>query len=160
MCTDHFRRIAGDIDVPSSLGEGAGNEIEYLWSDLERAIRRACNGHWSAECDYLTERIIMLSSLVGAAPWEKIPLSLLRNGIYQGIMTAAGLEYAPPDMEEVARISAIISGGGDVGKSKGDGGQIHKPNAGDCGGKCTNGSCERCGADSIPASNIKSTKSK
>lgn len=82
------------------------DELSNLWSDLDEAMNRAINGRWSMQCDWLTERIVTLTRFAGATPWEQVPTTLLLNGNYQGIMTAAGFHYPPPDLNEIRRLVA------------------------------------------------------
>ena len=87
--------VAGE-EPPADLLAAAAEELIALWSDLAEALRRAARRGWSAECDGLVVRIVMLSRLAKATPWQHVPASLLADGIYQGILRSAGVMFAPP----------------------------------------------------------------
>jgi len=87
--------VAGDgppADLPSAVAE----ELIALWSDLSQALRRAARQRWSVECDGLVVRIVMLTRLTRATPWQHVPASLLANGMYQGILRSAGVAFTVP----------------------------------------------------------------
>ena len=87
---------------PTDLSEAVAEELIALWSDLGEAMRRAGGGRsWSVECDGLVVRIVMLSRLTAATPWEWIPASLLISGTYQGILQSAGITFAAPSLDEI-----------------------------------------------------------
>ena len=86
---------------PTDLSEAVAEELIALWSDLGEAMRRAGDRSWSVECDGLVVRIVMLSRLTAATPWEWIPASLLINGGYQGILQSAGITFAAPSLDEI-----------------------------------------------------------
>lgn len=73
------------------------DELINLWTDLNQAYGEAQDTIWSAGCDWLVRRIIRLTRLVGPAAWQEIRGPLLLNGIYEGIMTSAGVEFERPD---------------------------------------------------------------
>jgi hypothetical protein len=75
-------------------------ELIALCSDLCEAQRRAAGRSRSAECDGLVMRIVMLTRLATATPWQWIPMSLLANGVYQGILRSADVAVARPDIAE------------------------------------------------------------
>ena len=60
---------------------------------------------WPAECDGLVVRIVMLSRVAKATPWQHVPASLLADGIYQGILRSAGIIFAPPGTAETGDVS-------------------------------------------------------
>ena len=64
--------VAGD-GPPADLSAAAAEELIALWSDLSQALRRAARQRWSVECDGLVVRIVMLSRLTGATPWQHVP---------------------------------------------------------------------------------------
>ena len=97
-------------DQPTDLKDATQKELIYLWSDLEEAIRQAANGRWSMRCDWLTERIVALSRIVGVTPWGQAPLTLLTSGTYQGVLSAAGFTYPEPDMAKVQEMLASVRG--------------------------------------------------
>lgn len=101
------RAIAGaGEDVPADLRQAVRDELECLWTDLAEARRNALNGQWSVGCDNLAERIISLSRLAGATPWENVEIPLLLDGIYQGILTDAGIEHTEPGPDDLPRMQA------------------------------------------------------
>jgi hypothetical protein len=81
---------------PADLSEAVAEELIALWSDLDQAVRRAADRAWSVECDGLVVRIVMLSRLTEATPWQWIPTSLLDSGVYRGVLESAGIEFTPP----------------------------------------------------------------
>ena len=80
------------VDLPAAVGE----ELIALWSDLAEAIRRAAGRCWSTECDGLVLRIVMLSRLSTATPWQWVPAPLLADGVYQGVLESAGIAFNSP----------------------------------------------------------------
>ncbi len=98
-------------DRPATLDEAARIEQEHLWSDLSQAVRTAHRGCWSTPCENLTWRITNLARLVGATSWSAVDVSLLRSGVYEKILTNAGIGYEPIDWDAVARTEAVILGG-------------------------------------------------
>ncbi|HUB42893.1 MAG TPA: hypothetical protein VMA72_28900 [Streptosporangiaceae bacterium] len=96
-----LRAVRGaDEAPPADLLAAVAEELVALWSDLASAICRAGRGGWSVECHAVVVRIVMLSRLAGPTSWEWIPEELLANGVYQGVVDAAGLaasdRRAPP----------------------------------------------------------------
>ena len=87
--------VAGD-GPPADLSAAAAEELIALWSDLSQALRRAARQRWSVECDGLVVRIVMLSRLTGATPWQHVPASLLADGLYQSILRSADIPFAAP----------------------------------------------------------------
>lgn len=87
----------------TGLTEAVCNELEYLWNDLDQAMRYAINGQWSIQCDGLADRIKTLTQLVGPTPWEKVPLPMLERGVYQRLHDDLGIRVTP-DMAKVAEI--------------------------------------------------------
>ena len=74
---------------PADLPAAVTEELIALWSDLGEARRRAAGRSWSAECDGLVVRIVMLTRLTMATPWQWIPAPLLESGVYQGVLESA-----------------------------------------------------------------------
>lgn len=103
---DRAVRRATEDAPPADLAEALRDELALLWSDLGNAEREAVNGSWSTACDSVTERIVILSRLAGATPWSDIEIPLLRSGLYEGILRSAGIDFTPPDMDEVDRMTA------------------------------------------------------
>jgi hypothetical protein len=94
--------IAAAGEQPAAeLSAAVAEELIALWSDLGEAMRRATSRSWSVECDGLVVRIVMLSRLTGATPWEWIPAPLLANGVYQGILESAGIAFTAPSLAEI-----------------------------------------------------------
>jgi hypothetical protein len=87
--------VAGE-EPPADLQAAVAEELIALWSDLSEALGRAGGRGWSVECDGLVVRIVMLSRLTSATPWQHVPVSLLAGGIYQGILRSAGVMFAAP----------------------------------------------------------------
>jgi len=83
---------------PADLSAAVAEELIALWSDLCQAQRRAAGRSWPVECDGLVVRIVMLSRLTTATPWQWIPMPLLTNGVYQGILRSADAAFTLPDI--------------------------------------------------------------
>lgn len=83
---------------PAELATAIGEELIALWSDLAQALRRAGDRSWPAECDGLIVRIIMLSRLTMATPWQWVPKLLLDRGVYQGVLESAGIPFSLPGL--------------------------------------------------------------
>lgn len=93
---------------PGVLAEGAKDELEALWGDLEDARGSAIvRGTWTLRLAELEDRIKALTQIVGPTPWGDVPLPLLEDGVYQTIHRHIGVE-APVDMAGVARARALI----------------------------------------------------
>lgn len=86
-------------------------ELAYLWGDLDQAIHYALNGQWSMACNWVTERILIITRCVGVTPWEKVPTTLLFSGVYQGIMAAAGYSVPEIDLEALRGLVEQTNGG-------------------------------------------------
>lgn len=90
------------------LRKALRSELASLWSDLELARHYAIKpGTWTMQCEDLEGRIKELTSLVGAAPWEEMPITLLEDGVYQRIHADLAID-APVDMDCVAEVRAQI----------------------------------------------------
>jgi hypothetical protein len=100
--------VAGD-GPPADLPAAVAEELIALWSDLSQALRRTARQRWSVECDGLVVRIVMLSRLTTATPWQQVPAALLANGVYQGILRSAGVAFAPPVTAGTGPLSAAGS---------------------------------------------------
>jgi hypothetical protein len=87
-------------EPPADLSAAVEEELIALWNDLGDALRRAAGACWSAECDGLVVRIVMLSRLTTATSWPWIPAPLLANGTYEGILKTAGIAFTPPPSRE------------------------------------------------------------
>jgi hypothetical protein len=83
-------------DLPAAVAE----ELIALWSDLCEALQRAAGRSWPAECDGLVVRIVMLTQLTTATPWQWIPMPLLTSRVYQGILRQRMSPTPPPDIAE------------------------------------------------------------
>jgi hypothetical protein len=88
-------------DAPADLAEAARDELVSLWTDLDHAVHYAYRGGWSMGCEWITRRIVRLSRLAGATPWGQIPIPLLLDGTYQGILTAAGIAFEEPGADDM-----------------------------------------------------------
>lgn len=96
--------------MSADLTQAVTDELEYLWNDLDNAMRYAINGTWSIQCDELADRIKTLTQLVGPTHWESVQIRLLENGVYQRIHDELGVEIEPPDMQAVREIRERING--------------------------------------------------
>jgi hypothetical protein len=105
---DAAAAVAGD-GPPADLPAAVAEELIALWSDLNEALRRA-RQRWSVECDGLVVRIVMLSRLTTATPWQQVPAALLADGIYQGILRSAGVPFLPPASAGTGHVSPAFSG--------------------------------------------------
>lgn len=85
------------------LTQAMRDELECLWGDLDDGIRYAANGQWSIRCDGVADRIKTLTQLVGPTPWERVPLTLLENGVYVRLHDDLGIRVRP-DMRQVADV--------------------------------------------------------
>ncbi len=99
-----------DDDYPATLEEFARAEQEQLWADLNLAVRNANRGCWSIQCEDLAWRIVSAARLVGALSWRHIDVSLLRDGVYERVLTEAGIPYEVIDWDAVAKTEAAILG--------------------------------------------------
>lgn len=81
-----------------------------LWGDLDIAIDQTIRGRftppgaWSVHALGLAARIIVLSRLVGATPWEQISPQRLLDGTYHRMLTAAGIQHAEPSEAGLQRM--------------------------------------------------------
>ncbi len=100
-----------DADFPATLDHAARDEQAQLWYDLFEARRNAHNTERSMQCENVAYRIVSLARLVGATPWGEVQVDLLRDGIYERLLTEAGLDYDPIDWSQVAATEAAISRG-------------------------------------------------
>src|SRR5215831_10038169 len=83
-------------EPPADLRAAVEEELIALWNDLGEALQRTAGRYWSAECDGLVVRIVMLSRLTTATSWPWIPAPLLDSGIYQGILKSADIALTTP----------------------------------------------------------------
>jgi hypothetical protein len=105
-CWDAAVAAAGE-EPPPDLPAAVAEELIALWSDLGEAMRRAGSRSWSVECDGLVVRIVMLSRLTAATPWQWIPVPLLASGVYQSILRSAGVAFTAPGVGEIQGLSAV-----------------------------------------------------
>jgi hypothetical protein len=113
---------------PADLSEAVAEELIALWSDLDQAVRRAADRAWSVECDGLVVRIVMLSRLTEATPWQWIPTSLLDSGVYKGVLESAGIAFTPPcPTASVAAPTASPPAGREPGRRTGPDPQPGRP---------------------------------
>lgn len=80
-----------------------------LWSDLDDAIRNAINGIWSIAAGHATRAIISAATLIGAAPYDSVPWTLLAGGIYDAVLTGGNIPHEMPDAEEWARLDELMT---------------------------------------------------
>lgn len=90
--------------APLDLDAAAAWELPQLWHDLADARGQVPPGSWSIRCDDLTMRIVVLSRLAGPTASDEVPLNLVLDGTYQGILTAATVSHDPPDMDRIREI--------------------------------------------------------
>lgn len=81
--------------------------LRRTWGDLQAARGRANRGVWSMECDWLVQRIIGMTRLVGPVPWEEIQVDLLLDGIYERVHEAAGTP-TPLTEDDRARAREVL----------------------------------------------------
>ena len=68
-------RALGD-GAPRTLEEAVRQELVALWTDLDEAIKHAIDGSWSMQCDWIVERIAILTRLTGSViTQDEIPES-------------------------------------------------------------------------------------
>lgn len=110
--TPPWARAAADAageETPADATAALRDELQALWSDLDTAIdatirtSRTRPGAWSMHADGIAVRIIVLSRIAGATPWDQVPTTRLLDGTYQGLLTAAGIEHAAPDNDYLRR---------------------------------------------------------
>lgn len=107
---DHAMADANEEPVPGSAEEALRQELVYLWSDLDIAIRQTIRGPftppeaWSMHSLAVATRIIILSRLVGATPWEQVGYDRLLDGTYQRLLIAAGIEHTTPSLEDLRKM--------------------------------------------------------
>lgn len=97
------------FEPPADATAAISVELVDLWYDLAEQHRHALNSFWSVGCDNVARRIVWLSRLAGATPWQKVPAELLLNGIYQGLLSSAGIPFAEPDLA-AAEANAVANG--------------------------------------------------
>jgi hypothetical protein len=93
-------RQAG-ADPPPDLASAVREELKDLWSDLDQARHYALRGGWSMACDWIVTRIVRLSRLAGATPWQEVPIPLMLDGTYVGVLATAGIAFERPGPEDV-----------------------------------------------------------
>lgn len=106
------RAATVDVEVmPENLLTACQEEVQDLWSDLSDARNVALGpNRWSMQCDWITERIVVLSRLAGVTDWERIPTDLLLDGTYEGILATAGLDPGElPSTEELRALHAATT---------------------------------------------------
>lgn len=85
----------------NALEAAAKAELIELWCDLDNAMEYAHSGNWSLRCDALETRIKRLAAVIGATPWNHVPIPLIERGVYQRIHKELGLPVVI-DMDKVA----------------------------------------------------------
>lgn len=82
--------------------------LESAWCDLHTARRYAINGTWSIECDNQVHRIVGLTKLVGPLSWQRVPVRLILDGIYERIHEAIGT-LTPLSDDDRRRVREVAS---------------------------------------------------
>lgn len=107
---------AAEEPDPASAETAVRGELVNLWSDLDIAIdmtirtSRTPPGAWSMGALSIAGRIIVLSRLVGATPWEQISQHRLLDGTYHGLLTDAGIEHTVPGEDDLRQMREWIDG--------------------------------------------------
>src|SRR5262249_38299560 len=87
--------VAGE-EPPADLLAAAAEELIALWSGLGEGLRRGAGRGWSGGGGGLVVRVVLVGRLAGGPPWQDVPVAVLGDGIYQGILRSAGVLFAPP----------------------------------------------------------------
>ncbi len=103
------RLVDPDSMYPTTLEGTLRDELVYLWEDLHHAIEHAHNGCWSTACESLTYRIVALTRVTTALPWEAVQVRLVRSGVYERIHREAGLEHPPIDWADVEAFEHLLA---------------------------------------------------
>lgn len=81
-------------------------ELVCLWGDMDEAQLAALNGSWSIRMEHVQDRILTLTKIVGACPWQHIQIRILKNGLYEKVHLDAGLMFPTIDWKIVNEIAA------------------------------------------------------
>ncbi len=114
---DAAARCADD-DPPADAIAAIREELACLWTDLDHAVHYSYRGGWSMACDWVTTRIVTLSRVAGATPWSEVPIPLVLDGTWAGILTSAGIAFEEPgpddmrDMREWREAQVLRARGG------------------------------------------------
>lgn len=73
---------------------------ELVWGDLSSAMRLAINGSWSIDCGNKVWRIVPMARLVGPTPPQKLQWPVVASGMYEAILTKAGVEIPEFDLRD------------------------------------------------------------
>jgi hypothetical protein len=88
------------VPPPGDIGEAITDELAELWNDLSEAIDVSIwvtrKTDWSMRCMNIQERIVRLSRLTTPTPWDRVPYTLLLDGVFQRIMSEAGFTVPLP----------------------------------------------------------------
>jgi hypothetical protein len=80
-------RALGD-GAPRTLKLAVRSELVALWTDLDQAIKNAIDHTWSMQCDWVVERIAILTRLTGhQVSQDEIPESF-PGDVYRRITQA------------------------------------------------------------------------
>lgn len=113
VATEPWARAVADAageETPAGAVAALRDELQALWRDLDTAIDATIRGRftppgaWSVHSDSIAVRIVVLSRLAGATPWEQVGPARLLDGTYQGLLTAAGIEHAEPGEDVLRRM--------------------------------------------------------
>lgn len=103
---------AGEAEEYATPDSALRWSLELAWSALDWARRYAANGRWSVDCGNQVTHIIGLTRLVGPLPWEKVPVDLVLDGVYEYIHAAVGTPtpLTEDDLRKVREIKAGVEG--------------------------------------------------
>lgn len=77
-------------------------EQERVWNQLSDDLRTAFNGQWSIGVANTIDNLLDILKLVPPTPWDHIQYELVRGGIYEAVLLAAGIEPKLPSAKEIA----------------------------------------------------------
>ena len=93
----------------TELAQWAKDEQEYLWSDLDDAIRQALNGVWSMQAANVLIRLTRLVKIIGPADPKSVPWTMLAGGLYRIVLDLAGYEKLLPGLgDRLADMEPIL----------------------------------------------------
>lgn len=66
---------------------------EYLWYELDHAIRFAVDGMWSMQTEGIALMLADAARLIGATDWREVPWPLAAGEVYSTLLDAAGIPH-------------------------------------------------------------------